>query len=103
MPLIKDLIPIPEQVNKGDFVLRLTEGVQHPEETLKHYVVTDQLIKCFDHALNFIRSALEGGTGKATQLHGSFGTGARQVIGREFHQSRRRPERDEQACKAPGI
>ncbi len=27
MTLIKDLIEIPEQVQKGDFVLKLTEGV----------------------------------------------------------------------------
>jgi len=31
--LIKDLINLPEQVNRGDFVLRLTEGVAHPDAT----------------------------------------------------------------------
>ena len=75
MTLIKELINIPEQVNKGDFVLRLTEGVQHPEQTLINYVVTDQLVKCFDHALTFIRSAMTGRTSKAAYLHGSFGSG----------------------------
>ena len=62
MPLIKELIDIPERVNKGDFVLRLTEGIQKPEQTLKDYVVTDQLVKCFDHALSFIRSAVSAVT-----------------------------------------
>ena len=75
MPLIKELINIPEQVNKGDFVLRLTEGVQNPKQTLKNYVVTDQLAKCFDHALSFIRSAVLERTSKASYLHGSFGSG----------------------------
>lgn len=75
MPLIKELINLPEQVNKGDFVLRLTEGVQNPEQTLKNYVVTDQLSKCFDHALSFIRSAVADRTSKASYLHGSFGSG----------------------------
>ena len=31
---IKDLIELPDQVRRGDFVLRLTEGVTKPEETL---------------------------------------------------------------------
>jgi hypothetical protein len=42
--LIRDLIDLPEQVSRGDFVLRLTEGVARPEETLRDYVVTKQLI-----------------------------------------------------------
>jgi len=37
---IKDLIELPEQVSRGDFVLRLTEGVTRPDETLRDYVVT---------------------------------------------------------------
>ena len=32
---IKDLIKIPEHVGKGDFVLRLAEGVTDPEGTVK--------------------------------------------------------------------
>ena len=73
--LLKDLIHIPEQVNKGDFVLRLTEGVVRPEETLKPYVVTPELAACFDNALTFIKGAIESTTSKATYLHGSFGSG----------------------------
>jgi hypothetical protein len=73
--LLKDLIDIPEQVNTGDFVLRLTEGVIRPEETLKPYVVTPELADCFDNALTFIKGAIESTTSKATYLHGSFGSG----------------------------
>jgi hypothetical protein len=73
--LIRDLIDIPEQVHRGDFVLRLTEGVTHPKETLRDYVVTEQLAACFDNALGFIRSALDGRSSKAAYLHGSFGSG----------------------------
>ncbi len=47
---IKDLIDLPEKVHGGDFVLKLTEGVEHPEQTLKPYVVTPQLGECFDAA-----------------------------------------------------
>lgn len=73
--LIKDLLDLPEQVNRGDFVLRLAEGVSHPEQTVASYVVTPQLERCFDEALSLIRSAVEGGTSKAAYLHGSFGSG----------------------------
>ena len=35
MPLLKDLITIPERVHQGDFVLKLSEGVSHAEQTLR--------------------------------------------------------------------
>ncbi len=73
--LIKDLIEIPEQVHRGDFVLRLTEGVERADETLDSYVVTPELVRNFDDALGFIRSALDGHSSKATYLDGSFGSG----------------------------
>jgi len=73
--LIKDLIPIPTAVHRGDFVLKLTEGVKDPQKTVAEYVVTDQLARCFDDALGFIHSALVDNTSKAAYLHGSFGTG----------------------------
>lgn len=75
MTLIKDLIDIPERVQKGDFVLRLSEDIQRPEVVLDNYVVTPELRACFDAALVFIRSAVQGRTSKATFLHGSFGSG----------------------------
>ena len=72
---IRDLIDLPEHVHRGDFVLRLTEGVEHPAETVDSYVVTPQLVEAFDNALGFIRSALQPPTSKAAYLHGSFGSG----------------------------
>src|SRR5262245_41966439 len=75
MTLIKDLIDIPERVQRGDFVLRLSEGVTRADDTLRDYVVTPELRACFDNALSFIRSALEDRTSKASYLHGSFGSG----------------------------
>lgn len=76
--LIKDLIEVPERVHKGDFVLRLTEGVtaERVAATLRDYVVTPQLVQCFDKALGLIQSALQPPpTSKAAYLHGSFGAG----------------------------
>ena len=73
--LLKDIIEIPERVHRGDFVLRLAEGLHHAEATVRDYVVTPQLEQCFDDALAFIKSAVEGHTSRACYLHGSFGSG----------------------------
>ena len=75
MTLIKDLIEIPERVYKDQYVLRLSEGVTRPDETLSDYVVTPELTTCFDAALSMIRSAVASCLSKAAFLHGSFGTG----------------------------
>lgn len=75
MTKLRDLFDLPEQVNPGDFVLKLADVVDHPAEALKDYVVTDQLSKCFDEALGLVQSALSSGESKATYLHGSFGAG----------------------------
>jgi hypothetical protein len=75
MPLMSDIFDIPAQVHQGDFVLRLTEGVERPADTLSTYVVTPQLVICFDQALSLIKSALDTRSSKGAYLHGSFGSG----------------------------
>lgn len=75
MTLLRDLIEIPTAVHSDDFVLRLTEGVAKPEATLRDYVVTEQLARCFDKALDLIHGALDSNSSKAAYLHGSFGSG----------------------------
>ena len=79
MTLLKDLIPIPERVQRGDFVLNLASGLQKSaiHQTLADYVVTPQLARCFDDALAFIQSAVTGphNRNKGSYLHGSFGSG----------------------------
>ena len=75
MPLLKDLIEIRERVHQGDFVLKLSEGVTHAEQTLRDYVVTPQLVDAFGNALGFIQQAVLSGGSKAAYLHGSFGSG----------------------------
>ena len=75
MTLIKELIDIPDRVQKGDFVLRLAEDINRPEVVLGNYVVTPELATCFDAALSFIGSAVQNRTSKASYLHGSFGSG----------------------------
>ena len=75
MTYIRELIAIPERVHQGDFVLKLSEGVSHAEQTLKDYVVTPQLVQCFDNALGFIKQAVDTRGSKAAYFHGSFGSG----------------------------
>src|SRR5690606_37403285 len=79
MTLIKDLIDIPERVQKGDFVLNLSTGLAETAvaDTLAQYVVTPQLQKSFEDALGFIKSTVDGNQNrqKGAYLHGSFGSG----------------------------
>jgi hypothetical protein len=77
MTLIKDLIEIPEKVRRGDFVPSLASCVERAEQTLRDYVVTPQLARCFEDALSFIQSAVAASQNrnKGAYLHGSFGSG----------------------------
>ncbi len=77
MSTIGDIFKIPESVHQGDFVLRLTEGLkaERRKQTLQQYVVTPQLVQCFDQALSLIGGAVTGNSSKGAYLHGSFGSG----------------------------
>ena len=75
MTTIADIFALPERVHQGDFVLRLSEGVERAERTLNDYVVTEQLAGCFDDALSLVGSAVTANTSKGAYLHGSFGSG----------------------------
>lgn len=74
---IGEVFNIPRAVHQGDFVLRLTEGVDrdHADATLRNYVVTPQLVECFKDALALLRGAMDASTSRAAYLHGSFGAG----------------------------
>ncbi len=72
---IRELFDIPEQIRKGDFVLKLAEGVANPRETAQSYVVTPGLVRAFDQALGLVGGALRDGRSQAAYLHGSFGSG----------------------------
>jgi hypothetical protein len=77
MTLLRELIEIPEQIHRGDFVLKLADGVRDPAGTLRDYVITEGLVTAFDQALGLIKSACESSSkpSKAAFLHGSFGSG----------------------------
>lgn len=75
MTLLKDLITIPEAVQKGDFVMSLASGVTNSAQTLDTYVITPQLADAYKDALRFIASAISEKKSKAAYLDGSFGSG----------------------------
>lgn len=75
MTLLRDVIDIPEEVHASDFVLSLTDGVAHVDETVRQYVVTPALANAFDQALGLVESAVTSGGSQAAFLHGSFGSG----------------------------
>ena len=63
---LKDSLDLPLAVNKGDFVLKLAEGVEKADATLDSYVVTPQLKHCFDDAMGLIQAAVAGNSGTVT-------------------------------------
>jgi len=73
--LLSELIDLPREVHKSDFVISLADAVHDPAGTVRDYVVTDQLAACFDRALSLVGSAVADGKSKATYLHASFGAG----------------------------
>jgi hypothetical protein len=77
LPLLRDLIEIPEAMSDSDLVLELARGVSKDKtaETLREYVITESLLDNFDQALGLIKGAVVGQASKAAYLHGSFGAG----------------------------
>src|SRR6266511_3811723 len=66
MTLLADLIEIPEQVHKSDFVISLATAIGDPADTVRDYVVTDQLVHCFDRALSLVATAVADNRSKAS-------------------------------------
>lgn len=75
MTLLSELIEIPTEVHKSDFVISLKSAIEDPTRTIADYVVTPQLAECFDSALSLITSAVVDRRSKASYLHASFGSG----------------------------
>ena len=55
---LRDLFDLPERVVKSDFVVKLHEGIQNEEATLKNYVATPRVVDSFDTVLSLIKRAL---------------------------------------------
>lgn len=75
MSQLRQLLLLPETVAKGHFVVRLTEGIEHPEELLRDYAVTPDLAASYDRALALVGDALQHCRSSGAYVHGSFGSG----------------------------
>lgn len=74
-PKVRELLDIPERVEKNQFQVSLAEGVARPEQTVGDYVITPRLGDAFDRALGTIDHAMAEQRSMASYLHGSFGSG----------------------------
>ena len=75
MTTLRSLLQLPETVAKGHFVVRLTEGIEHPEALLRDYAVTPDLAGTYDKSLALVRDSLDNCLSAGAYVHGSFGSG----------------------------
>jgi hypothetical protein len=75
MSELRELLDLPREVKKSDFVVRLTEGVAHPAEIVQSYAVTPDILHNLDRALGLVQAAMRDQHSEAAYVHGSFGSG----------------------------
>jgi len=73
--VLRELLDLPQEVIKSDFVVKLTDGVERPKTLLRDYAVTSNITFAFDQALSLVQAAVRDHTSAATYVHGSFGSG----------------------------
>ncbi len=73
--VLRELLDLPQEVIKSDFVVKLTDGVERPKTLLRDYAVTGNITFAFDQALSLVQAAVREHTSAATYVHGSFGSG----------------------------
>ena len=75
MSTLRDILDLPHEVKKSDFVVRLSEGVAHPKRIIETYAVTPDIVQNLDRALGFVQSAIRERNSEASYIDGSFGSG----------------------------
>ncbi|MFO0575652.1 MAG: hypothetical protein U1A78_16775 [Polyangia bacterium] len=75
MSALSEILDLPPEVKKSDFVVQLTDGIAHPEQLLGSYAVTEDLLRAFDDSLKHVQGALRDRRSTAAYVHGSFGSG----------------------------
>jgi hypothetical protein len=81
MSVLHEILDLPPQVTKSAFVVRLAEGVAHPDVLLDTYAITPDLHQAFDQALGLAGRALGERRNVAAFIHGSFGSGKSHFMG----------------------
>lgn len=79
--ILRELLDLPPEVKKSDFVIRLAEDVARPEALLDRYAITEDLVHAFDKALGLAGAAIREKRSTAAYVHGSFGSGKSQFMG----------------------
>jgi hypothetical protein len=77
---LRDVLVIPESVYAGDFKIELSGGFDDVERRVGEYVLTDQLVRAFETALNMVKSAVTKNESEAAYLRGSFGSGKSHLL-----------------------
>jgi hypothetical protein len=75
MSQLRDILDLPTEVKKSDFVIRLTEGIGDPDKLVASYAMTGELVNAYDKALTLAGAALRDKQSVASYVHGSFGSG----------------------------
>jgi len=77
---LRDLLDLPTEVKKSDFVVQLADGVAHPGKLLDRYAITPGLLLAFEQALGRVGAALRERQSNGSYVHGSFGAGKSQYL-----------------------
>ena len=81
MSELQDILKLPREIRNADFVVRIADGVAHPETLLDRYAVTPDIHDSFKEALNLSQEAVLGNASRGAYVHGSFGAGKSQFMG----------------------
>lgn len=77
---LRELLDLPTEVKKSDFVVQLADGVAHPGKLLDRYAVTPGLLLAFDQAISRVGASLRDRQSGGSYVHGSFGAGKSQFL-----------------------
>lgn len=81
MSALRNMLNLPAEEKRSDYVVRLTEGVTRPKALIESYAVTPDIACKLDIALRFVNAAIRGKRSEAAYIHGSFGAGGRFQLG----------------------
>lgn len=81
MSILQEILKLPDRIRNADFVVRIAEGVEHPDTLLDRYAVTPDIHTAFQDALDLTQEAVLGKVSRGAYIHGSFGAGKSQFMG----------------------
>ncbi len=73
--LLADYIDLPDEAQRGGFVISLTDAVGKAQQTLSTYVLTPDLQRAFREALTLVTTAVGSNASRGAYIQSSFGGG----------------------------